>query len=284
MRSVRTGVGAPLLLVHGLGGSSRSWGPLLDELAAQRYVIAVDLPGFGTTPPLPGEVSIRTLSDALTDFVQINGLTGIDAVGSSMGARLVLELVRRGGVLGGVVSLDPGGFWQGWQRYAFYDSLYVSIRLVRLLRARLPYLTHHPWTRSLLLAQFSAHPSGLPPALVLDELENYTTSPSFDELLHNLAFGESQRGDVRDGAHQPLIIGWGRHDRVCFPKQAARALQLFPNARLHWFSHSGHFPHWDEPHECARLILNNLTGATLSHAPGGGRAWDSSSSCSSTLI
>jgi pimeloyl-ACP methyl ester carboxylesterase len=98
-----------------LGGSWRSWNPVLDALAAQREVIAVDLPGHGATPPLQGEVSIRTLADALTDYLAANDLTGIDAVGSSMGARLVLELARRGGVLGAVVSLDPGGFWRGWE-------------------------------------------------------------------------------------------------------------------------------------------------------------------------
>jgi pimeloyl-ACP methyl ester carboxylesterase len=62
-------------------------------------VIVFDLPGFGTTSPLPGEVSIRTLTDALTAFLVANELTGTDAVGGSMGARLVLECVRRGGVL-----------------------------------------------------------------------------------------------------------------------------------------------------------------------------------------
>jgi pimeloyl-ACP methyl ester carboxylesterase len=74
---------------------------------------------LGQTPALPGESSIRTFADAITGFVAANGLEGVDAVGSSMGARLVLELARRGGVLGGVVSLNPGGFWRGWERHAF---------------------------------------------------------------------------------------------------------------------------------------------------------------------
>ncbi len=120
MNFIRRGTGKQLLLIHGLGGSWREWSPILDDLAAEREVIAVDLPGFGATPPLPGEVSVRTLSDAVTEFLISNELTGIDAVGSSMGARLVLELARRGGVLGAVVSLDPGGFWRGWERHAFF--------------------------------------------------------------------------------------------------------------------------------------------------------------------
>src|ERR1700743_3482328 len=147
MHSSRTGSGPPLLLVHGLGSSARSWSPIIDALAAHRHVIAVDLPGFGTTPPLAGEVSIRTLADALTVYLRTERLLGIDAVGSSIGARLELELARRSGVLGGVVSLDPGGFWQGWQRRAFFASIPLSIRLVRLLQPMMPFLTRNALTR-----------------------------------------------------------------------------------------------------------------------------------------
>lgn len=48
MNSVRRGRGHPLLLIHGLGGSHRSWDPVIDVLTANRDVLAVDLPGFGT--------------------------------------------------------------------------------------------------------------------------------------------------------------------------------------------------------------------------------------------
>jgi len=58
MHHVRRGAGKPLLLVHGLGGSGQSWETILDGLAAEREVIAVDLPGFGRTPPLRGGSSL----------------------------------------------------------------------------------------------------------------------------------------------------------------------------------------------------------------------------------
>lgn len=263
MHAIHRGTGPPLLLVHGLGSSARSWSPVMDQLAAHRHVIAVDLPGFGATPPLAGEVSIRTLADALTEYLRLEGILGIDAVGSSMGARLVLELARRGGVLGGVVSLDPGGFWQGWQRHAFFTSIALSIRLVRLIQPIMAFMTRHAVTRTLLLAQFSAHPWRLSAGLTLDELRNFALSPSFDELLKNLAYGEPQSGAAPNSLKHPLLIGWGRHDRVCFPGQARRALELFPDAKLHWFDHSGHFPHWDSPEETVRVILKNLPGTPL---------------------
>jgi pimeloyl-ACP methyl ester carboxylesterase len=227
----------------------------LETLASEREVIAVDLPGHGATPPLAGEVSMRTLADALTDFLRSQNLLGVDAVGSSMGARLVLELARRGSVLGTVISLDPGGFWRGWERYAFFISIFLAIRLIRLVRVFLPPLTSNPVTRSLLFAQFSSHPMRIPAALALTELQSYAASPSFDEILHQLAFGETQHGAPAGSIPHPLIIVWGRKDRVCFPAQAARATQLFADAKLHWIEDCGHFPHWDAPEETARLIL-----------------------------
>jgi pimeloyl-ACP methyl ester carboxylesterase len=40
----------------------------------------------------------------------------------------------------------------------------------------------------------------------------------------------------------PIVIGWGRNDRVCLPCQAARALRRFRSARLHLSERCGHFP------------------------------------------
>jgi pimeloyl-ACP methyl ester carboxylesterase len=256
MHYIRRGQGRPLLLVHGLGGSWRSWQPILNGLATEREVLALDLPGFGETPPLAREVSIGTLADSVTEFVTDHKLVGVDAVGSSMGARLVLELARRG-VLGAVVSLDPGGFWEGWQRHFFYGSIRASIALVRLLQPVMPRLVKSALFRMLLFAQFSAHPWRLPPAVMLDEMRSYAASPSFDELLYQLAYGETQQGAPLGSIRSPLVIGWGRRDRVCFRSQAKRALQLFPDARLHWFNHCGHFPQWDVPEETVRLILDS---------------------------
>ena len=257
MNHLRSGSGKPLLLIHGLGGSARSWSTIWPALAARRDLIAVDLPGFGHTPPLAGETSIRSLCDAVTSFIDAQGLRGIDVVGSSMGARLVLELARRGGVVGSVVSLNPGGFWRGWERHAFYSSIWLSIRAVRLLQPLMPAISRSKVARTMLLAQFSKRPWALESEVVLEEMRSYARAPAFDELLYRLAYGEEQKGTVIGSIKPPLVIGWGRNDRVCFTTQAKRALAMFPDARLHWFERCGHFPHWDSPQETVRLILDS---------------------------
>jgi pimeloyl-ACP methyl ester carboxylesterase len=253
---VRRGEGKTLLLIHGLGSNWRSWQTIMAPLAAERSVVAIDLPGFGKSPSLPGEVSIRTLADAVTQFLREHELLGTDAVGSSMGAHLVLELVRRGNVLGAVVSLDPGGFWAGWERHAFHASIWLSVRLVRALQFAMPSITASDRWRRLLLTQFSAQADSLAPSLVLEEMRSYAAAPCFDRMLRELVRGATQEGATRGSLVKPLVIGWGRLDRVCLARQAARAQQLFPDARLHWFERCGHFPHWDVPEETARLILD----------------------------
>ncbi|MES2881903.1 MAG: alpha/beta fold hydrolase [Bacteroidota bacterium] len=262
MNHIRYGNGKPLLLIHGLGGTWKSWTPIIDRLASKREVIAIDLPGHGKTPALE-QTTIGNLADAVTKFLQQNNLTGIDTVGSSMGARLVLELARRGGSLGSVVALNPGGFWEGWQRHFFWASLRASIGLVRTLNFMLPMLTGNPVTRSILLPQFSPRPWHIPPHIALTELRSFVACPVFDELLYNLAYGEEQHGASKGSITKPLVIGWGRNDRVCFPSQSKKALHLFPDAHVYWFNHCGHFPHWDKPAETADLILRVTADAKV---------------------
>ena len=229
MHTERSGAGAPLLLVHGLGGSWRSWTPILDRLSREREVIAIDLPGHGATPRLPGPASVRSLADALTRYLREQGLLGVDAVGSSMGARLVLELARRGGVLGGVVSLNPGGFWRGWERHVFFASTWTSIRAVRWLQPVMPQIANSRTGRTLLLQQLSPRPWRLPPSLVLDEMRSYAATPVFDELLHDLAYGEEQRGAVAGSISAPAHhrLGPARSGLFRAPGRA-RAGRCFP--------------------------------------------------------
>lgn len=261
LHHVRRGTGEPLLLVHGLGGSWRSWGTIVDDLAAHREVVAVDLPGHGETPPLSGEVTLERLVDALAGFLTETGLDGVDTVGTSMGARMVLELTRRG--LGrDVVALDPGGFWTPAERAVFGASLRASFALVRALEPRLPALLGNPVTRTALLAQFSARPWALRPEVPLEELRRMISSPSLDATLDALTAAPAQRGLPRGRAPGRVTLGWGRRDAVTLPRQAERARLTFGDAEVHWFERTGHFPQWDAPAETVALILARTGSAS----------------------
>ncbi|MEJ5913137.1 alpha/beta fold hydrolase [Pseudokineococcus sp. 1T1Z-3] len=256
LNHVRRGSGRPLLLIHGLGAGWRSWSPILGALAEHREVIAVDLPGFGETPPLTGEVSIATLTDSVADFIREQGLDGVSTVGQSMGGRMVLELARRG--LGGdTVALDPGGFWSDREVFAFGATLRPSIKLVRALRPLLPALLGSSVGRTLLLAQLSARPWALSRDTVLADVRGLADFPVNGTALDALIHGPKQQGAPAGTVTGRVTIGWGRRDLVTVPKQAARAVELFPDAVLHWFERCGHFPQWDAPQEATRLILDS---------------------------
>lgn len=256
LHHVRRGSGRPLLLIHGLGAGWRSWAPIIDYLASEREVIAVDLPGFGESPPLPGEVSVAALVDAVEVFMSELGLDGVSTAGQSMGGRIVLELARRG-VGGDTVALDPGGFWTDRELAVFGATLRASIVAVRALQGVLPALVGNPVGRTALLAQLSARPWRLKPDTVLPDLQGLAQAPSTGPTMDALTKGPKQLGAPAGAAPGRVTIGWGRQDRVTIPRQAHRAVEAFPDATLHWFDHCGHFPQWDAPHEAVRLILEH---------------------------
>ncbi|GAA5016503.1 alpha/beta fold hydrolase [Terrabacter aeriphilus] len=256
LHHVRRGSGKPLVLVHGLGAGWRSWAPVMDRLADSREVIAVDLPGFGQTPPLAGEVSIASLTDSVAEFLREQGLDGVSTAGQSMGGRIVLELARRG-VGGDTVALDPGGFWTDREQALFSATLRPSIALVRAMRGALPSLLGTRVGRTALLAQLSARPWALARETVLPDVLGLADAPSTGAAMDALTKGPKQQGAPAGTVPGRVTIGWGRRDLVTLPGQAARATELFPDAVLHWFERCGHFPQWDAPDEAVRLILEN---------------------------
>lgn len=250
---VRRGSGKPLILVHGLGSSRNAWSLNTLALAQKREVILLDLPGHGESPAEADSGTFAGLARSYETWLDTEGLAGSDMVGSSMGARLVLEMARRG-KSGAIVALDPGGFWDGWERSFISSTLTASGLLLRSLRSTLPALARNPASRSLLLAQLAARPWDLSGDLIAKELLSIATTTTFDSLVRDLAFGPPQRGPSARGTGT-VVIGWGRHDRLCFPSQAKRAKKAFPEARVVWFNRSGHFPMWEEPDAAVKLIL-----------------------------
>ncbi len=254
------GQGKPLLLVHGIGSSSRVWQHFLPPLASDRTIIAVDLPGHGQSPAQQGDATFSGLVTSLEAFLEAEGLDGVDMVGFSLGGRLVLELARRGRA-GSVVALSPGGFWAGWERTYLRWTLLSSVSALRLLRGIVPGLAHTAVTRSAVLAQLSARRWSLGGDEVEAELLSFTSTSTFSALVRDLAAAPMQQGPAAS-ATPKVTIAWGRHDRLCFPVQAQRAKAAFPGASFHWFDQSGHYLIWDEPEHALDIIRQGIKAAS----------------------
>ena len=82
--------GAPLLLVHGAGGTHLHWPEALRRLPGRR-VIAVDLPGHGDSP-LPGERSVPAYACRVLALLDALGIARVAVGGHSMGGAIALTL------------------------------------------------------------------------------------------------------------------------------------------------------------------------------------------------
>ncbi|MDE0805392.1 MAG: alpha/beta fold hydrolase [Acidimicrobiales bacterium] len=100
-----TGAGAPVVLVHGLGASSRYWEPVIDHLAQSHRTIAVDLLGFGRSPK-PGTASydIGCHVDALAPHVPAGSVVVAHSTGASIALRLATRHPDR---VAGLVLVAP---------------------------------------------------------------------------------------------------------------------------------------------------------------------------------
>lgn len=95
MVTTEMGAGPAVLLVHGLNGFKEGWGPLPGALArAGRRVVAVDLPGFGDSPPLRGRhTGPEALAAELAPLVA--ELAPVSLVGHSLGTQVAMLLAAQ---------------------------------------------------------------------------------------------------------------------------------------------------------------------------------------------
>src|ERR1700722_7466455 len=107
----RIGAGPPLVLLHPLGADRRVWDPIAGSLGATHEGIAVDLPGFGQSPPLQRTTPTpRALADAVAALLGELGIERPHVVGNSLGGWVALELALAGGA-GRITAIAAAGLW-----------------------------------------------------------------------------------------------------------------------------------------------------------------------------
>lgn len=82
-----------IMLVHGIGVSSRYFMPLAEELAAQYRVMIIDLPGYGETPDPAETLSIAELADVVSEVAK--EYAPVTLIGHSMGCQIIAQAARR---------------------------------------------------------------------------------------------------------------------------------------------------------------------------------------------
>jgi len=84
--------GAPLVLVHGLGGCAANWVDVAPLLAETRRVLIPELPGHGLSTPLPAVPNLAVFADRIALVAEREQLLPAAFVGHSLGAVVALRL------------------------------------------------------------------------------------------------------------------------------------------------------------------------------------------------
>ncbi|MEU2372898.1 alpha/beta fold hydrolase [Streptomyces pseudogriseolus] len=254
MSYARVGRGEPLLLLHGIGHHRQAWDPVVDILATEREVIAVDLPGFGASPALSDGLDhdLPTMTAALGALCEALELDRPHVAGNSLGGLLALEM-GRARLVRSVTALSPAGFWtRAERRYAF-----AVLAAMRGIAERMPPrvvegLARSAVGRSVLTSTIYARPGRRAPEAVVAETRALAEATGFARTLRaggSVRFTEDVRG-------VPVTVAWGARDRLLIPRQGVRAKQIIPRARLVRLPGCGHVPMNDDPALVARVLLD----------------------------
>ncbi|MFH8902482.1 alpha/beta fold hydrolase [Streptomyces coeruleorubidus] len=250
----RQGSGEPLLLLHGIGHHRQVWDPVIPALAAERDVIAVDLPGCGESPALPDGMAhdLPTMNTVLAALCEALEIERPHVAGNSLGGLLALDLARAQ-LVRSVTALSPAGFWNDLERrYAF-----TVLMTMRQIAQRMPLpvverLARPAIGRTLLTSTIYARPGRRSPEAVVAETLALARAQGFSETLRS---GRSVQF-TDDIVGTPVTVAWGNRDRLLIPRQGVRAKNVIPRARLVRLPGCGHVPMNDDPALVARVVLD----------------------------
>lgn len=251
---MRVGSGEQLLLLHGLGGSSAVWSPVVEVLAREREVLAIDLPGFGTAASLPAgvEPTASNLAAAVREACAEHGFERPHVAGNSLGGWVALEMGRADWAAS-VTALSPAGLW----RKPLGDRR-VNPRLwAKRLRPFVSLALRTRRTREAMLATFAARPERIPAKEGRELVLGWIDSSGYDganRAMRTHVFDPSGYPDL------PVTLAWGELDRLLAPPRPERRPA---GSRYLALPGVGHTPTWDDPELIAATLLE---GSSVSAA------------------
>ncbi len=255
------GEGPPLVLLHGITGSSAQWEGVMPSLAADHTVIAPDLLGHGESAKPRGDYSLGAYASAVRDLLALLGHDRATIVGHSLG--------------GGVAMVFAYQFPERVERMALVSSGGLGREVNLLLRSAtlpgasvvLPLLCAEPVRKVVGAVAGALRRVGLRPASDLAEIAKSFSSlgdlETRQAFIHT-ASGIIDMGGQRVSAHDrlylaasaPTLIVWGENDRMIPAAHGRHTAEVIPGSRLEIFPDAGHFPFLDEPVRFTQVLLD----------------------------
>ena len=251
----------PALFVHGLEGSSRNWTDLMDLLRPELACAAVDLPGFGDSPPRPdGRYSIAALAQTVIALIEQAGHAPVHLAGNSLGGAVCLkvaatrpELVRTLTLVSPALpDLRPR---PDLVRFPVIGLPRVGTRLIR------QYAATQPADRRVaaVIATCYSNPGLYPEARFAAEVSELSRRDSLEYAAAALVgsartlsaefLRKGRHAAWRDAARvtAPTLVIYGQHDRLVDPRAAGRAAHVFTEARIVVLPRTGHVAQMERP-------------------------------------
>ena len=250
-----------LVVIHGLMGTAATFLPLLAEIAEDRHVIALDLPGAGGSERDPSRAK-NSKSGASLAAVTESVLKALDAlelerpvlVGHSHGGSVSMYLA---GIApqrtSGLVLIAPAHpyFRHADQLIGFYLS-----PLGKVFAHTLPW--YPQWVQMAGLRRMAGPKSWDSPERLVPYRENLRTRGTIPHLLKLLRTWHTDMAELRAllecPFRTPTMLIWGDHDRAVPASTAENLMRRLPRGDLRVFEGVGHRPAEERPKLTAAVI------------------------------
>jgi pimeloyl-ACP methyl ester carboxylesterase len=244
---VEVGEGEPVLFVHGLSGCWQNWLEQLPHFGRGQRAIALDLPGFGSSPMPSWQIEMPAYGRLLHDFCEKLGIEGATLVGNSMGGLVAAEAATAfPGRFERLVLVSAAGILNTWNPEARATATAWAWKTFAptvsgLARA----IVSRPHSRQLTLGLFMRYPDRLRADLLWEQIVGGAECDGFGDALQALI-----RYDIRERLatiEMPTLIVWGLSDHVVPVAAAISYHRRIPHSRLEIFERTGHVPQLERP-------------------------------------
>ena len=249
--------GAPLALVHGLGGCAANWVDVAPMLAETRRVLVPELPGHGLSTPLPAVPNVAVFADRVAEIAEREQLLPAAFVGHSLGALVALRLaLRRPDDVIALVLAAAAGISSTTRRARYGLRILGIIGPRRFVAPWADSVAGSPFLRYAVFGRWgAADPLILSPAAVEGFLEG--TRLTSDSVSAARALVADDVRPELDELRCPTLVLWGARDNQ-LPLADAFDFSRRLDAPLRVIGDCGHLLIGERPDICADAIENFL--------------------------